>query len=194
MKNFSKDKHALSIPWVESPFFYELLKNSNLSDKEKEMCINYHEKGYAIIDLNLSDNEIQQVVDDMYKALDNEKTKFHADHFQYTESRRIFELWKQSKPAAELCLNKKEIEMFDAVMEKGDPLAAFFAVRSLAYRYGDAIGVEGKMVTGTAPKSSKDQFRSQAEVVQAMSDPKYDNDPAYRQDIMQKLERSNVNF
>ena len=29
MKNFSKDKHALSIPWVESPFFYELLKNSN---------------------------------------------------------------------------------------------------------------------------------------------------------------------
>ena len=84
--------------------------------------------------------------------------------------------------------------MFDAVMEKGDPLAAFFAVRSLAYRYGDAIGVEGKMVTGTAPKSSKDQFRSQAEVVQAMSDPKYDNDPAYRQDIMQKLERSNVNF
>ena len=110
MKNFSKDKHALSIPWVESPFFYELLKNSNLSKKEKEMCINYHEKGYAIIDLNLSDNEIQQVVDDMYKALDNEKTKFHADHFQYTESRRIFELWKQSKPAAELCLNKKVID------------------------------------------------------------------------------------
>ena len=95
---------------------------------------------------------------------------------------------------ADKSLNKKEIEMFDAVIEKGDPLSAFFALRAFAYRYGDAIGVEGKMVTGTAPKSSKDQFRSQAEVVQAMSDPKYDNDPAYRQDIMQKLERSNVNF
>ena len=29
-------------------------------------------------------------------------------------------------------LNKQEVDMFDAVMEKGDPLAAIFAVRSLA--------------------------------------------------------------
>jgi hypothetical protein len=39
-----------------------------------------------------------------------------------------------------------------------------------------------------------DGFRSQAEVVRAMSDPRYDNDPAYRQDVYNKLERSNVNF
>ena len=95
---------------------------------------------------------------------------------------------------AEKNLNAQEINMFDQVMEKGDPLAAFFAVRSLAYRYDDARGVEGKMITGNAPKTSGEQFRSQAEVVKAMSDPRYDNDPAYRQDIMQKLERSNVNF
>jgi hypothetical protein len=95
---------------------------------------------------------------------------------------------------AEKNLNSQEIDMFDQVMEKGDPLAAFFAVRSLAYRYDDARGVDGKMITGNAPKSSGDQFRSQAEVVKAMSDPRYDRDPAYRQDIMNKLERSNVNF
>tara|TARA_Y100001963_G_scaffold131077_1_gene187985 strand:+ start:111 stop:893 length:783 start_codon:yes stop_codon:yes gene_type:complete len=92
-------------------------------------------------------------------------------------------------------LNKQEIDMFDTVMERGDPLAAFFAVRSLAYRYEDSTtGRQGKMITGTAPKSSGDQFRSQAEVVKAMSDPRYDDDPAYRQDIMRKLERSDVNF
>ena len=95
---------------------------------------------------------------------------------------------------AEKNLNKQEIGMFDKVMEKGDPLAAFFAVRSLAYRYDDARGVEGKMITGNAPKTSGDQFRSQAEVVKAMSDSRYENDPAYRQDVMLKLERSNVNF
>ena len=50
------------------------------------------------------------------------------------------------------------------------------------------------MVTGTAPKESNDQFRSQAEVVQAMSDPRYELDPAYRQDIMNKLSRSKVSF
>ena len=91
-------------------------------------------------------------------------------------------------------LNKQEIEMFDAVMERGDPLGAFFAVRSLAYRFQDAQGYDGKMVTGTAPRSDGDQFQSQAEVVQAMSDPRYDRDPAFRQKIMKKLERSNLNF
>ena len=91
-------------------------------------------------------------------------------------------------------LSKQEVDMFDTVMERGDPLAAFFAVRSLSYRYQDAIGYDGKMVTGTAPRSDGDQFNSQAEVVQAMSDPRYDRDPAFRQKIMKKLERSNVDF
>ena len=50
------------------------------------------------------------------------------------------------------------------------------------------------MLTGKAAKSSGDIFRSQAEVVQAMSDPKYDRDPAYRQDVYDKLERSNLQF
>ena len=96
---------------------------------------------------------------------------------------------------AQKSLNEQEVKMFDAVMAKGDPLAAFFAVRSLAYAYNDAIGYDGNMVQGKAPKASNDQFRSQAEVVKAMSDSRYEEDPAYRRDIMDKLERSpNVKF
>ena len=96
---------------------------------------------------------------------------------------------------AQKSLNEQEVKMFDAVMERGDPLAAFFAVRSLAYAYNDAIGYDGNMVQGKAPRQSNDQFRSQQEVVRAMADPRYDEDPAYRRDIMEKLERSpNVNF
>jgi hypothetical protein len=96
---------------------------------------------------------------------------------------------------AQKSLNEQEVKMFDAVMERGDPLAAFFAVRSLAYAYNDAIGYDGNMVQGKAPRQSNDQFRSQQEVVRAMADPRYDEDPAYRRDIMEKLERSpNVKF
>ena len=96
---------------------------------------------------------------------------------------------------AQGALNETEVNMFDAVMAKGDPLAAFFAVRALAYAYNDSVGYEGNMVQGKAPKQSNDQFRSQAEVVAAMGDPRYESDPAYRRDIMQKLERSpNVKF
>ena len=91
-------------------------------------------------------------------------------------------------------LNETEVALFDQVMERGDPASAFFAVKSLAYRYNDTIGKEGKMITGTAPKSDGSVFRSQAEVVKAMRDSRYDRDPAYRQDIQDKLSRSNINF
>ena len=91
-------------------------------------------------------------------------------------------------------LNQTEIDMFNQVMDKGDPLACFFAVRALSYRYEDGTGMDGETLTGQAPRQ-QDSFRSQAEVVAAMSDPRYENDPAYRHDIMEKLDRSkNVAF
>ena len=96
---------------------------------------------------------------------------------------------------AQKSLNEQEVQMFDAVMQKGDPLAAFFAVRSLGYAYQNSIGYDGNMIQGKAPKQNTDQFRSQQELITAMSDSRYENDPAYRRDIMEKLERSpNVNF
>ena len=90
--------------------------------------------------------------------------------------------------------DEAEISRYDKVMESGDPDAAYFAVQALAARYNDGVGVEGKMLTGKPAKSDGDQFRSQAEVVRAMSDPRYEKDPAYRQDVYDKLERSNVQF
>jgi hypothetical protein len=90
--------------------------------------------------------------------------------------------------------DEAEISRYDKVMESGDPDAAYFAVQALASRYNDGVGVEGKMLTGKPAKAQGDNFRSQAEVVRAMSDPRYESDPAYRQDIYDKLERSNLQF
>lgn len=91
-------------------------------------------------------------------------------------------------------LREGEIQMYDKVMEQGNPLAAYFAVQALAYRYQEASGKLGEMVSGKAPKASGNVFKSQAQVVEAMSDPKYDQDPAYRQEILDKLARSNIDF
>ena len=90
--------------------------------------------------------------------------------------------------------DEAEISRYDKVMDSGDPDAAYFAVQALAAKYNDGVGVEGKMLTGKPAKAQGDDFRSQAEVVRAMSDPRYENDPAYRQDIYDKLERSNLKF
>ena len=91
-------------------------------------------------------------------------------------------------------LSAGEVDMYDKVMDQGNPLAAFFAVQALTYRFNDAQGVEGQMLQGKASKSEGSKFRSQAEVVRAMSDPQYEKDPAYRQDIYDKLERSDLQF
>mgnify|MGYP000102834234 FL=1 len=91
MNNFKPSNDSLDIPWIESPFFNQLLEKSDLTDKQKEDCKFYNENGYLVIDLELTDDEISPIVNDMYNALDDEKTKYHADHFQYTESKRVFE-------------------------------------------------------------------------------------------------------
>jgi hypothetical protein len=90
-------------------------------------------------------------------------------------------------------LSPEEVQVYDSVMDKGDPQAIYFAIQALSYRYKDSVGYEGQMLTGKAGQSM-DVFRSQAEVVRAMGDSRYDNDPAYRQDIFDKLERSNINY
>lgn len=91
-------------------------------------------------------------------------------------------------------LEEQEISMYDSVMENGDPSSAFFAVQALALRMREGVGVEGKLIQGKAPSNKSKGFKSQAEVVSAMQDPRYDRDPAYRQEVMAKLESSNVNF
>jgi len=95
---------------------------------------------------------------------------------------------------AQGALNENEINMYDAVMDRGDPLACFFAVQTMKYRYDDASGTEGRMLTGKTASNKGEQFKSQAQVIEAMNDPKYDKDPAYRREVMEKLERSDVQF
>ncbi len=91
-------------------------------------------------------------------------------------------------------LTEQEINMYDSVMDRGDTESAFFAVQALRYKYLDSVGTDGKMLTGRAPSNTADVFRSQAELVEAMSDPRYESDPAYRSDILSKLDRSDLNF
>ena len=91
-------------------------------------------------------------------------------------------------------LDKKTVATFDDIVAKGNIDAIKFAVQGLKSQYLNAVGFEGDMVSGKAPQNTRDVFRSQAELVAAMSDKRYDNDPAYRQDIIEKTDRSDLNF
>jgi len=92
-------------------------------------------------------------------------------------------------------LPQTSIDAFDNIINSGSVDAIKLAVSGLKAQYENSNGYEGTMLTGKAPTNTKDVYRSQAELVAAMSDRRYDDDPAYRQDVIARLERSdNLEF
>lgn len=91
-------------------------------------------------------------------------------------------------------LPKSDIEAFDAIVESANPFQINMAVEAMAKRYTDANGQEGQTIQGRSAKMT-DSYRSQAEMIRDMNDPRYDSDPAYRNDVMTKLANSpNLQF
>ena len=91
-------------------------------------------------------------------------------------------------------LSKEDCDLFDSVVGKGDPNSCLFAIQALNAKYQEAVGNDGRLLTGQGAVDKQDVFRSQQEVVQAMSDPRYEKDPAFRNDVYAKLERSNIAY
>ena len=91
-------------------------------------------------------------------------------------------------------MSDEYIQAFDSLVDQGDARMVQLAVAGIRAEYEKNNGFEGEMLTGKAARPQVDVFRSQAEVVAAMQDPRYDNDPAYRNDVFQKLGRSNIQY
>ena len=102
--------------------------------------------------------------------------------------------WNQVTAWAQQNLPENQINAFDSVVDAGNAAAIGIAFRGIQSQYNDANGYEGRMLQGKPANSAGQTFRSQAELVSAMSDPRYDNDPAYRADVINKLDQSDLNF
>ena len=90
-------------------------------------------------------------------------------------------------------LDADTVQAFDNVIESGNVAAINLALRGLQSQYNDNVGYENNMIQGK-PAQAINGYRSQAEVVRDMNDPRYDRDPAYRQEVMDKLANSNLDF
>ncbi len=91
-------------------------------------------------------------------------------------------------------LTDEAINAFDSVVDSGNPMAISIAFKGLQNEYNEANGYEGRMLQGRAASSAGETFRSQAELVAAMGDPRYDTDEAYRDDVLRKLDASDLQF
>jgi len=92
-------------------------------------------------------------------------------------------------------LPQSDVDAFDQIIDSGNMTNIAMAVDAVAKRFADANGQEGAMLTGRTAPDAPPGYRSQAELLADMNDPRYDTDPAYRNDVLLKLENSpNVNF
>ena len=90
-------------------------------------------------------------------------------------------------------LSEDEIKGFNEIVTGNSTMAAVrMAVSGLHAKYTAKAGVEPKLIGGRAPKASTDKFESTAQLVEAMKDPRYGQDPAYRRKIEEKLARSSI--
>ncbi len=115
--NYFTDKDALDIPWVESPFFYKLLENSNISEEKKKIATDYHEKGYVILDLDIKDGDINNLREELILHT-NEGTSNRQTNYEYTDSPRPFQFWKKSKVARNIATNKKVLDTLEFLYNK----------------------------------------------------------------------------
>jgi hypothetical protein len=93
---------------------------------------------------------------------------------------------------AEANLSQEEIDGFNEIVNGKSMAATRMAVAGIHARYTASEGREPKLLGGRAPRDSGDKFESTAQVVEAMKDPRYSSDPAYRRKVEARLARSSI--
>lgn len=89
-------------------------------------------------------------------------------------------------------LDKAEVDAFNNMLKTSNPHQIRIAVAGLQAAYMNNAPREPKLVGGRTPRANTTKFESTAQVVAAMNDERYATDPAYRQEVQEKLSRSKV--
>ena len=89
-------------------------------------------------------------------------------------------------------LSKPEIEAFNEATNTMSGPQLSMMVQGLYTRYQNAMGVEPSLYSGRPAASGPTPYRSTAEVVAAMSDPRYGKDVTYTEDVQRRLGGSDV--
>jgi hypothetical protein len=89
-------------------------------------------------------------------------------------------------------LNESRAESFNEALNSGNEGAILAQLKGIQYDHMMATGYEPKLTGGRAPTQDVRGFASEAQVIAAMQDPRYGNDPAYVKEVEQRIAVSNV--
>jgi len=155
-------------------YYEEFADNGELADTS------YNELSKLGLDKNLVDSYIQG-----QKLVADTNTKAIQDVAGGKEEYAELVEWAGNN------LSEAEVKVFNDMVDGGDVETAKFAVQGLLAKSG-ANPRQPSLYEGTSDAVSKDAFASVAQVTEAMNDPRYENDPAYRRLVEEKIGRSTV--
>lgn len=91
-------------------------------------------------------------------------------------------------------LPENEVSAFNQLVETGTIEQIRFGVRGLMAQANMNVSqsTSNELIDGEINLMDSDGFTSLSQVTQAMNDPRYQNDPAYREQVTQKIAKSSV--
>lgn len=90
-------------------------------------------------------------------------------------------------------LSDADIDAFDKAINQGTFAESKVAVTNLVSRMKTEGGIrQDNLVKSTGNSRSKGGYESMAQLVKDQNDSRYSKDPAFRQKVLEKLERSNI--
>ncbi len=106
--------HQMNLPWVESPFFNEILKNKNLSEADQKIALEYHTNGFVVIP-NLF---AESLIDDVKAEMDNKGFNFDFPVSTHRDKVRIQDLWMYSESVKQVASHPKVLATLEMLYDR----------------------------------------------------------------------------
>ena len=134
----------------------------------------------------------RQIVDTYLDGLRNASMAGEVDAQGIRDSVGGDESYQQMVSWAIENLPADDVKAFNKLTDTGDGPAIKLAVQGIYSQYNNAMGVEPNLYSGRASTGGPTPFRSTSEVVTAMSDPRWEKDVSYTENVKARLAGSNV--
>jgi hypothetical protein len=154
----------------------EFSENGDLSDESIQ----------KIAGMGIPEHLVRAYVDGQ-KALVDTNTKTMMSYAGGEQAYTQIQNWAADNIAED------EIDAFNSIIESGNMSNIKMAIQGLKARYEQANGKQtGRLIQGEMSGPAGGAFRSISEIVEAMKDPRYARDPAYRKDVESRVALSNA--
>ncbi len=98
----------MNMPWVDSPFFSQLLERSSLDDATKKLVQQFAEDGYVIFDPEIED--FDRLAEDIIQNLTPEYLRRQAD--------RIQDAWTFNEPVKQIAVAPKVLSLLKVLYQR----------------------------------------------------------------------------